>query len=326
MGANAVARDIWAPTIGATMKRHLGRGVPIVLATVLALDGCGTGNFVTLKPDQLGTVGVVSTTCANVRMGAPPIPGVGAGAARGARVAASTMVDAAIEVTKGGAGGGQGALVALAASLVIVALVPVGAGVGAVVGAIGAESAERVARADATLRAALPRLDPAQAIRRHLLEVIRARSLPTFIMVDEKRVAGLTDFAALKEDGIDTILELDSITLSLAGPEPREHLIDPKHKFRMDIHARLLRPDGSRLHEKTFDVTVERRFVDWAAHDAQELLIVTDRAAGELAEEIVDRYMLRPIRVDPDLANEPPAFPKRCPLFEPGEPPSTRPV
>src|SRR5262245_51905744 len=165
------------------MERRLGRALPVMLATVLALEGCGTGKFVTLKLEQLGRVGVVSAPCANVHLGAAPIPGARAGAARGAKVGALAMVDTSGEIVKGVGGDGRAILAALAVALVITALAPVGAGVGAVVGAIGAETAEHVATADSTLRATFPRLDPAQAITRQLVEVIRERSLPAFVMV-----------------------------------------------------------------------------------------------------------------------------------------------
>jgi len=207
--------------------------------------------------------------------------------------------------------GSHPAMVAIVISLVFVslALVPVGAGVGAVVGAVRAESAEKVESADSTLKAAFERLDPANAIKMQLLKVIREHSLRTVVMVDENRLTGLDDFAALVEDGIDTILELQRISISLMAPGSPESRINPQYEFKMEIQTRLIRPDGSRLHERTFDVTEKRKFVDWAAHDAQALLAETDRATRKLAEQIVDHYLRKPVLVDPALSNLPASRP-----------------
>jgi hypothetical protein len=269
-------------------KSRLRRLVPIVLATVVAQNGCATAHPAPgLKPAQLGTIGiVVSALRTEVHLGAPPLTGAGAGAARGATANTHALLEAA--ATVGFHGGGVGGAFA---ALVLVALVPFAAGVGAIVGAIGAPSTAEVARSDSTLKAAFELLDSAHAIRRQLLEVIREQSLQGVVMVDESSPG---------VDRIDTVLELDQITISLKGPDSPERDIDPAYEFKMEVHTRLIRPDGSRLHGQLFEVTKDRKFVDWAAHDAEALRAVTDRATRELAENILDRYLRKPVLVDPD--------------------------
>lgn len=281
------------------MKSRLRRLVPIVLATVVAQNGCATVQPAPgVKPAQLGTIGiVVSALRTEVYLGAPPL--TSAGAASGAKANAHALLEAAATVGPAGVGGAF-------AALVLVALVPFAAGVGAVVGAIGAQSTAEVASADSTLRAALERLDSAPAIRRQLLEIIREHSLRGIVMVDENSPG---------VDRIDTVLELDQITISLKGPDPPERDINAEYEFKMEIHTRLIRPDGSRLHGQLFDVTNERKFVDWAAHDAQALRAETDRATRALAENILDRYLRKPVLVDPDRERSPaPPDGRPCPF------------
>ena len=133
------------------IKSRLRRLVPIVLATVVAQNGCATVQPAPgVKPAQLGTPHGRNASSALAN--------------------AHARLEAAATVGPGGVGGAF-------AALVLVALVPFAAGVGAVVGASGAKSPAEVASADSTLRAALERLDSAPAIRRQLLEVIRSSSL-----------------------------------------------------------------------------------------------------------------------------------------------------
>ena len=256
----------------------------VVAATVLALSGCASA---TLKPAQLGTLAVVSAADADVQQaGGLPIPGAKAGAVRGARIAAWALLDPAKEVMQGGLYGGI-------AALVLVAVAPVSAGIGGVVGAIGAESAEDVESAGSVIRAALPQLDPASAVKTHLREAIR--SYPTRIVM----------LCEAEADGFDTILDLYEINVSLAGPDNPDNQMNPDHEFKMEIKTRLTRADGSLLREKTFDLKKERSFVSWAAHDGRALRTATDRAARQLAEEIVARYLHESVLVDPGLARLP---------------------
>jgi hypothetical protein len=260
------------------------KGVLTVAATVLSLSGCA---LATLKPAQLGTVAVVSAADADTyQVGGLPIPGARAGAARGARIGALALLDPANKVALYGVGGGF-------AALVLAAVAPVSAGIGAVIGAVGAESEEDVASAESAIRDTLSQLDPARAVRAHLLEVMR---------MDPARIAMLDEAVA---GGFDTILELYEINVSLAGPDHPEQQMNPDHELKMEIKTRLARPDGPLLHEETFAVTKAQSFVGWAAHDGRALRTATDRAARQLAETIVARYLREPVLVDPELARLP---------------------
>lgn len=229
-----------------------------------------TGGCATARPPLSGIppqrIGIV------LNMSMPPafnVPakGAGEGAARAARgVAAGAL-----------GGGGGGAPGAAAAILLLFVGVPIGA----IVGALKAEDAARVEEAETTLRAALTTLKPAEVVRDRLIEVAQKETHHSVVALP----------GPLDTEGIDTVVELTVFKYQLRGDGP----INPPFRLILGLRTRLIRiPDGTLIHEETFDSeSEERKFIEWAENDAQPLRDGLDSVALKLANDVVARVLAR---------------------------------
>lgn len=231
-----------------------------------------TGGCATARPPLSGIppqrIGIVLNTSM------PPAFNVPAkGGAEGAKRGAGSVFQGLH-----GPGSGPGALVVI--------LVPFLAVGGAIVGALKAEDAARVEEAEATLRAALTTVKPAEVVRDRLIEVAQKETHHSVVALP----------GPLDTEGIDTVLELTVSKFHLRG----DGAINPPFRIILGLRTRLIRvADGTLIHEETFESeSTKRTFVEWAENDAQPLREGLDSVALKLANNIVARVLA------PELSGE----------------------
>jgi hypothetical protein len=210
-----------------------------------------------------------------------PAKGVGQGAVRGALLGAAYTLG-------GGAFGGPIGLVAS------VFLAPVGAVGGGIVGGVTAESAttveERVAAAGRSLLARQIQDD----LVLRVAAIGREQTSSTFTLLTDRgpRLPGeLTHYRSLVEEGIQAVLEISVVELSLRG---RTGEIDPGLSLAMAVKTRLVRTDDDvqiYANSLTYSGGKGRTLVEWL-DDAEQLRIEVDRACEIVAEKIVDEVFL----------------------------------
>jgi hypothetical protein len=210
-----------------------------------------------------------------------PAKGAGQGAARGALLGVAYTLG-------GGAFGGPIGLVAS------VFLVPVGAVGGSIVGGVTAESAtkveERVAAASRSLTARQIQDD----LVRRVAVIGREQTSRTFTLLAEQgpRTPGeRADYRALAEEGVQAVLEISVVELSLRG---RTGEIDPTLSLAMAVKTRLVRTDDDAeiyAHSLTYSGGNGRTLAEWL-DDADLLGVEVDRASVIVAEKIIDEVFL----------------------------------
>ena len=115
----------------------------------------------------------------------------------------------------------------------------IGALGGTVYGAITAESGSKVDAAEAELKSAVLQADVQMMLRNQVLEMVRERSAPNFVAVNDEQWDANgqpIDYKALASTSIDTVLQVSVPQLGLAG----ESGINPPIKLFMTARARLV--------------------------------------------------------------------------------------
>jgi hypothetical protein len=263
----------------------------ILLAMVAGLAGCAQPTQVPRllppPPKESVRLGLTSVALAPGRFQPKfdvvdgPAKGVGQGAARGALLGAAYTLG-------GGAFGGPIGLVAS------VFLTPVGAVGGGIVGGVTAESATKVEeRVAAAGRSLLARKIQDDLVLR-VASIGREQTSSTFTLLADRgpRLPGeLMDYRSLGEEGIQAVLEISVVELSLRG---RTGEIDPGLSLAMAVKTRLVRTDDDAqlyANSLTYSGGKGRTLVEWL-DDAEQLRIEVDRACEIVAEKIVDEVFL----------------------------------
>jgi len=205
-----------------------------------------------------------------------PAKGAGQGAARGALLGA-------VYTLGGGAFGGPIGLVAS------VFLAPVGAVGGGIVGGMTAEPAAKVEeRVAAVARSLSARQIQADLVNR-VAAIGREETSSTFTLL---AAAGeRTDYRALVVDGVQAVLEISVVELSLRG---RTGEIDPSLSLAMAVKTRLMRTDDGAViytNSLTYSGGKGRTLAEWL-EGAELLQDELDRACTIVAEKIVDEVFL----------------------------------
>ena len=234
----------------------------------------------------LGTIGIVSARfIPEVKLQKPrgKMSGFAAGAGEGA-----------LAVGGGGHCQGFGCVFALA-------LIPVGALVGGISGAVKGVSAEEKKKAEDALEAALKQLKIQEALRNRILDIGRAKTTHNIILVEEGGPVSSDEkvsYVWAKSKGIDTILEVNVMKFGLNGPSEA----NPPLEFFMSIQIRLVKvTDGSVLYANKFHyVSFPHKFIDWAQDNARLFSEECDRAYQSLAEKTVEElFMLYDLPLNP---------------------------
>jgi hypothetical protein len=210
-----------------------------------------------------------------------PAKGAGQGAARGALLGA-------VYTLGGGAFGGPIGLVAS------VFLAPFGAVGGSIVGGVTAEPAAKVEERVAAASRSLTARQIQEDLVRRVAVIGHAQTSRTFTLLAEQgpRTPGeRTDYGALAEEGVQAVLEISVVELSLRG---RTGEIDPSLSLAMAVKTRLVRTDDDAeiySHSLTYSGGKGRTLAEWL-DDAQLLQVEVDRASAIVAEKIVDEVFL----------------------------------
>ncbi len=254
----------------------------LALTVLIGQWGCAAGR-ITVPPEplseearaNLGTTGVVSARFSPEAQLEGPTSGKGSGSAKGIAALFFGLI------LGGTAAAGFGAAFG-------VLLAPVFGMGGAVYGAIAAESAATVGEAEGTLKKIVADLKIQESMQDCVLQMAREQTRYSFILLDDwgPTVPGEgVDYSSLTIEGVNTILEISVERLGLLGEG-----INPPLPLVMSTRARLVKAnDGTELYAGTWVYQSRtRKFVEWAANDAQPFREEVDRASQSLATEIGD--------------------------------------
>lgn len=235
---------------------------------------------------QLGTVGVVSGQFVPATVVERPAAGKVRGAAKGA--AAGALVGAAAFGRWGGCYGADCRFVAVVMLGVLIGAATVGGVTGAVIGAVTTESAVKAREAEAALQHAFAELKIQQTLRDRLVTIAREQAQLDLIPVADPSPADPevdVDYRPLAAQGMDAILEVGVIRLGLTG----DRGVTPLLALSMTTRVRLIRSrDGAELYRQDLDHRGgSRKFVEWAANDAEAFREALDAAYTDISREIV---------------------------------------
>jgi hypothetical protein len=283
----------------------------LTLALLLMQGGCATVSRPPrpLSPEaraELGRLGLVSGRFVPAIDVQRPTTGRGSAAVRGAALAAGSVLPpfSALAVS---CTGRECGLVVIVMFGVLLGVATVGALTGAVVGAATAESAAQVHDAEAALTRALAELKIQEALRDRIVTIAGE---DTHLVLVPGGDVGPTesdmavDYRPLAAQGLDTILEVSVIRLGLTGDRRR---VNPPLALSIAARIRLLRSgDGAELyHQELNHRSGSRKFVEWAANDAEAFREAMDAAYTDISRQII-RLVLPPPVQGPELLPTPP--------------------
>ncbi len=266
------------------MKNKMKTSVWVMLAIVLSLLlSCATIPRPQPPPTEelradLGRIGIVSASFQpEVRFQKPMSKGkaAAAGAARGA----GTVLIA------GQSCYGTGCVAVLV-------LVPVGAAVGSIVGAVKGVPSTKVKETEDILNGYLATVNFQETMRGRLLMTVAKEQTQSPLLLPELQGPNALDeevtYGPLSDKGIDTILEIGLRKCQLWGEKGS---INPPLHFLMAVGIRLIRTtDGSVLLSRNFVYDYQNiplKFCEWGVNNAEPFREELDRAFGYLAMEIV---------------------------------------
>ncbi len=231
---------------------------------------------------RLGTIGVVSATFIPKTYLKTPAKGALAGMGKGAGAGGSIMLDGA----KGSSSPGD--------ALLGIVLLPVGATVGAVAGAVMADSAKDVSDRESAIRTAVSELRMQEAMREKF--VGGATAVPAFKFASVEgsgpAAAGASaDYRPLVEKGIKTVQEMTVEEFGLDGKGE----IQPDLSMYMMLKVRLVNvADNKEVFSRVFLYRgKEHKFAEWAADGAGLFKAEIDGAYFKLSEDArKEIYML----------------------------------
>ena len=271
----------------------------VCIGSLIFAQGCSTKPPPQPPPSEalrasLGTVGVVSVVPAPEGRLNPTGPGVGGGAAGGAARGALEGLSQAAHSATGAAGGG-GALGALVA---LVILTPVYVVVGGVAGgAVGAaaiipESAAK--EIETTLRQVVAEHEPQAELRRLVMARAAAETTEKTIDLGTGGIIDpgvMPDYALLAAKGVQTVLEVGVLAISLTGKGGS----DPVLVLSVDARARLIHAADNLVlwsDEHVRFATPSHKYSEWSAEEAALLKSDLERGLEVLARQINDKVFL----------------------------------
>lgn len=229
---------------------------------------------------NLGTIGVITAHYVpQIEFDMPPDT-LGEGIWEGAKSGSMS--------TLGNAGtcGGEGIVMCLA---VLLALAILGGLGGGVYGAFAdRESPETVQGAEVALHQALAALNIQESFRDHFLQKARTQTGHSYVVFSESGPQNPNDpvrYRALREQGVDTILELRVQSVELDD----DSLMTPFLSFRLTVQAALIAlPDETVWYKRPFTYTTKTRlYTDWAADHAKLFLEALGDGHDALSQQIV---------------------------------------
>ncbi|MFQ5544022.1 MAG: hypothetical protein ACE5FY_06685 [Nitrospiria bacterium] len=240
------------------------------------------------------TIGVVSGNFTPKIEILVPSKGKGAGAGRGAGIGASRTVEVGGLFLGGGLLSGHpfGALIGVGFFLGSIALAPVGAIVGAVGGAVIAESASNIEEAEAILYKVLEEVNVQEAIQDRIIDEAADNTRFTFVLLREggpNSFGEEVSYASLTGREIDAILEVSVPTFGVKG----EGGVNPPLFFEMVTNVRFIQGPDKMLYKRSFVYQSQQSlFLNWAADDGKLFRDEIDHGYRFLSEKIVEELFL----------------------------------
>ncbi len=287
------------------MKNKLNRSIKIVLPiALLFLFSCAAvPKMQSLPPAEefranLGTIGVVSGRFQpEVAFQKPMTKGAAAG--YGAGVGSLVVLQ--------GIGNANYGNTAPGAALVALGLIPVGAAIGSIVGAIQGIPSSKIKASEDALNDYLATVDFQETMRERFLSVAREQTQNVLVLIEEEGPNALDEevtYGSLSDKGIDTVFEISVRKCDLRRIAKG---INPSLRLLMAVGIRLIRPaDGTVLYSRNFvhDWGDLRKFSDWAVNDAQPFREALDHAFQYLATEIVNTLSTIQTPLDPQPSED----------------------
>jgi hypothetical protein len=286
------------------MKKKMNKSMKVILPIILILlFSCATTPKQQAPPPSeefranLGTIGVVSA-CFQPEVGFHKPMGKQAAALHGAGIGAASVLQAGAGCNGLGCAG-------------VIALLPVGAAVGGIVGAIKGISSSKIKESQDGLNGYLATVNFQETMRERFLSVAREETRFPFVLIELQGPNALDEevtYGSLSDKGIDTVLEISVRKCDLravkylpqGGTNKR---IDPDLRLLMAVGTRLVRiTDGRVLWCHIFISEYESnlfRFSEWGANSAQPFRDELDRAFSYLATEIVKALSIIQTPLDP---------------------------
>jgi hypothetical protein len=176
----------------------------------------------------------------------------------------------------------------------VLVLVPVGAVVGSIVGAVKGVSSQKIKETEDILNGYLATVNFQETMReRFLMTVAKEQTQYPFFLLEVQGPNALDEevtYGPLSDEGIDTILEIGLRKCQLWGEKDSINPNPPLH-FLMAVGIRLIRTtDGHVLFNRNFVYdykNVPLKFSGWGVNNAQRFREELDRAFRHLAMEIV---------------------------------------
>ncbi len=192
-----------------------------------------------------------------------------------------------------------------AGCLAVLAVLPVAAAIGGIVGMAQGVSPEKWKESEDALKSYLATMNFQETMRERFLLVAREQTKYPFVLLGVQGPKALdeeTTYGSLPEKDIDTILEMSVRKCELCGLEGR---IDPPLRLLMAVDIRLIRiSDGQVIYDCYFVYdygATSLKFSDWGMNNAQPFREELDGAFKYLATEIVKTLS----RIQPPLNRQP---------------------
>ena len=227
---------------------------------------------------QLGRIGVVVRSTEGQKTLGTPEAGRLSNSRRGAGVGA--MMGAGI-----GAQGGPFAVITL----------PAFAALGSLGGAVyGAVASEPWGEQDATFRTIVTELNLNRILPEHLAAFSRLHGyeIAHLSTGTPEEPQGPSRYAAARRDGIDTVLEIQDLTINL---NPAESLVNPARRLILSVRAQLIRTaDATVLDDRivTDELGPALGLNEWTADHAARFRQEAKQASDRLAEQLVTEYFM----------------------------------
>lgn len=245
---------------------------------------------------DLGTIGIVSARF-QPDIGIQKPMAKGAAALHGAGVGVAFVAQAGASCSGLGCAG-------------VLALIPVGAVIGSIVGAVQGVSSENIRDTEHVLKDYLATLHFQETMRDRFLSTAREQTQYPFVLLEVEGPDALDKevlYDSLAGQGIDTVLEMSVRKCDLRAAKYLRELgtdkrIDPDLRLLMAVGIRLIRiTDGNVLWSHIFIYEYEsplRCFREWGVNNGQPFREELDRALEYLSLEIVKA--LSTIQAPPD--------------------------
>ncbi|MBH0200997.1 MAG: hypothetical protein HP496_01525 [Nitrospira sp.] len=254
----------------------------IGIILLITLQGCAHTPPPSPLPEslqqQLGQIGVVATTTEGQQAFGSP------GTGRLSNIWKGASLFAAV-------GAGVGAHGSYMAPI----MVPAGAAIGLVGGAFyGAVASESWQNADRAFQSIVAELDLNQALTQHLTAFAQAHgyALTQLSTIVQEGPQHQSRYATARNDGIDTVLEIQDLTVNLV---PAEYMVNPHRVLTLSARVQLIRTvDQTLLDDRVvIDKFGPALLLDgWTANQAIRFRQEVQQATERLAEQIITEYFL----------------------------------